>query len=292
MVDVIIEQHRGEKNSPLGDEQFNMRLMFPDETRARTDLDFDDEVDLLLVFYPYNEKVFLLVPWVTDFTHIGQHFEGGASEFHNILRKFAVECGFQFKFKKNDSVCIIVACVMHKTNGCTWFVHGRKLEANGFFNLRKCNTEHIYGVTFCTSKNLLVGSELAGDIMAKRVRDRPLTRPTEVILDLQQDYGLDITYCVAWLGVEKARGDLFGAHSSSFDQLRWYSDVVMEHNPGSYINMKYDDHTHSLHRRVQTLSSLAVFGRHIPQGLVQRILARRHCERRQPRFISTCIRSG
>ncbi|KAL7263232.1 hypothetical protein ACSBR1_001413 [Camellia fascicularis] len=133
---------------------------------------------------------------------------------------------------------------MHETNGCTWFVHGRKLEANRFFYLRKCNIEHICGVAVRTSKNPLVGSEFVTDIIAEQVRDRPLARPTEVILDLQQDYGLDITYRVTWLEVKKARGDLFGAHSSSFDQLRWYSDAVMEHNPGSYINMEYDDHTH------------------------------------------------
>ncbi|KAL7166516.1 hypothetical protein ACSBR2_037229 [Camellia fascicularis] len=188
--------------------------------------------------------MFLSTPWVTDFTHIGHHFEGGASEFRNVLRKFVVECGFQFKFKKNDSVRITVVCAMHETNRCTWFVHGQKLEANGFFYLHKCNIEHICGVAIRTSKNLLVRSKLVEDIIAERVRDRPLTCHTEVILNLQQDYGLDITYRVAWLGVEKARGDLFGAYSSSFDQLWWYSDAVMEHNPGSYINMKYDDHMH------------------------------------------------
>ncbi|XP_028091988.1 uncharacterized protein LOC114292280 [Camellia sinensis] len=28
----------------------------------------------------------------------------------------------------------------------------------------------------------------------------------------------------------------------SFDQLRWYSNVVMEYNPGSYINLDFDEH--------------------------------------------------
>ncbi|KAL7246204.1 hypothetical protein ACSBR2_001353 [Camellia fascicularis] len=76
--------------------------------------------------------------------------------------------------------------------------------------------------------------------MAERIHDRPLTRPIEVMLDIKQDYGLDITYRVTWLRVEKARGELFGAHSISFDHLRWYISAVIEHNPGSYIN----DHTH------------------------------------------------
>ncbi|KAL7199229.1 hypothetical protein ACSBR2_021502 [Camellia fascicularis] len=82
------------------------------------------------------------------------------------------------------------------------------------------------------STNPLVDSDLVADIIAKRVRERPLTRLIKVILDLKQDYGLDITYHVAWLGVEKARGKLFDAHSISFDQLRWYNNTAMEHNFG------------------------------------------------------------
>ncbi|KAL7171084.1 hypothetical protein ACSBR2_035862 [Camellia fascicularis] len=133
---------------------------------------------------------------------------------------------------------------MSATKGCKWIVHACKLEANGFFYLRKWISEHTCGVAMRTSTNRLVGSELVVDIMAKRIRDRPLTRPTEVMLDMKQDYGLDITYRVAWLGVEKAWRELFGAHSISFDHLRWYSAAVMEHNPGSYITLEHDKQTH------------------------------------------------
>ncbi|KAL7204783.1 hypothetical protein ACSBR2_017819 [Camellia fascicularis] len=48
---------------------------------------------------------------------------------------------------------------------------------------------------------------------------------------------------VPWANVvEKARSEFFGAHSASFDQLRWYSEAVMEHNPGTYINIDCDEH--------------------------------------------------
>ncbi|KAL7220739.1 hypothetical protein ACSBR2_013599 [Camellia fascicularis] len=86
------------------------------------------------------KKVFLSAPWANGLSHLGQHFEGGASEFRIVLRKYAVKC------------------------------------------------------------------------------------------------------------VEKARGELFGAHSISFDQLRWYSDAVMEHNPRNYINLEYDNHNHRFTR--------------------------------------------
>ncbi|XP_028122811.1 uncharacterized protein LOC114319946 [Camellia sinensis] len=248
LIDVVIEQHpRRDDNNPAIDP-----MIIQDQGTTGdallNDFGMDDEVDLLQSFCPHKEKVFLSAPWAKGFSRIGQHFEGGASEFRNVLRKYAVECGFQIKFLKNDSVRVTAICAMNESKSCTWSVHERKLEANGFFYLRKWNSEHICGVAVRTSTHPLVGSDLVADIVSERVRDRPLTRPTEVILDLKQDYGLDISYRVAWLGVEKAMGELFSAHSISFDQLRWYSNAVLEHNPGTYINIEYDDHTQQFTR--------------------------------------------
>ncbi|XP_028124405.1 uncharacterized protein LOC114321440 [Camellia sinensis] len=120
----------------------------------------------------------------------------------------------------------------------------RVLKANQFFYLRKWNSVHSCGVSVRTSNHPRIGSDMVADILATRVRDRPLTRPTDVVLDLKDDYGLDVNYQVAWLGVEKARGELFGAHSISFDQLRWYHEAVMQYNPGNYVEINYDEHNY------------------------------------------------
>ncbi|KAL7249074.1 hypothetical protein ACSBR1_011273 [Camellia fascicularis] len=204
--------------------------------------DMDDEQDSLAKFCPHVDKVFLSASWANKIQHVGQSFEGGAVEFRTVLCKYAVECGFRFKYVKNDSVRITTVCMMRETKGCMWSIHARVLHGNGFFYIRKWNSEHICGVAVRTPTNPLAGSNLVCDVISERVRDKPLTRPTDVVYDLKKDYGLEVSYRVAWLGVEKARGKMFGAHSISFDQLRWYSNVVMENNPRSYINIDYDDH--------------------------------------------------
>ncbi|KAL7163400.1 hypothetical protein ACSBR2_039493 [Camellia fascicularis] len=202
----------------------------------------DDKDDLLAKFYPHVDKVFLFAQWANRIQRIGQSFEGGADEFRSVLRKYAIECDFHFKYVKNDSVRIIAVCIMRELKGCMWSVHAFVLYANGFFYLRKWNKEHICGIVIRTSKNPRAGSDLVSDVISDRVRDKPLMRPTDVVYDLKKDYGLEVSYRVAWLGVEKARGEMFGAHSITFDQLRWYSSVVMENNPGSDINIEYDEH--------------------------------------------------
>ncbi|XP_028075949.1 uncharacterized protein LOC114278140 [Camellia sinensis] len=139
---------------------------------------------------------------------------------------------------------VIAVCSMLEDKGCTWSVHARVLKANQFFYIRKLNSVHSCGVSVRTSNHPRVGSDMVADIITARVRDRPLTHPTNVVLDLKDDYGLDVNYRVVWLGVEKARRELFGAHSVSFDQLRWYREAIMQYNPGSYVDIDYDEHNY------------------------------------------------
>ncbi|KAL7251832.1 hypothetical protein ACSBR1_013646 [Camellia fascicularis] len=195
-----------------------------------TGMEYD--VDLLPNYYPHGEKTFLSAPWANGITHVGQSFEGGAQDFRTVLCKYAVEYGFDFKYLKNNSVRITVVCSLRDSKGCDWFVH----------------TEHSCGVAIHTAKNKHLGLDLVSDIFSQHIRDKPLTRPIDVAFDLKKNYGLDISYRVAWLGVEKAKGEFFGAHSALFDQLRWYNEAVMEHNLATYINIDCDEHDNRFER--------------------------------------------
>ncbi|XP_028060812.1 uncharacterized protein LOC114264399 [Camellia sinensis] len=179
--------------------------------------DFGEDEDLLPNFCPHAHNMLLSESWASCISNVGQCFEGEAGEFRKVLNKYAIECGFQFKFRKNDSVRITAVCMFNESRGCLWSVHARMMNVNGFFYLKKWNSEHTCGVAVRTAKNLRMEFELVADVMVKRVRDKPLTHPTDVKYHFQKDYGLQVSYHVAWLGVEKARGELFGDHSSSFD---------------------------------------------------------------------------
>ncbi|KAL7254634.1 hypothetical protein ACSBR1_008896 [Camellia fascicularis] len=107
-----------------------------------------------------------------------------------------------------------------ESRGCPWSIHARVLNANGYFYLKKWHRKHTCGFTVRTDRNSRMGSKLVADVIAERVHSKPLTRPTDVKYDFKKEYGLQISYRVSWLGVEKARGVLYGDHSMSFDQLR------------------------------------------------------------------------
>lgn len=56
-------------------------------------------------------------------------------------------------------------------------------------------------------------------------------------------HGFHISYFHAWSGVEKARSEVNGDFALSFDQLRWYSGIAEETNPGSFFDLQYDPTT-------------------------------------------------
>ncbi|KAL7168719.1 hypothetical protein ACSBR2_039045 [Camellia fascicularis] len=77
-------------------------------------------------------------------------------------------------------------------------------------------------------------------LIVNEVHGNPQTRPIDVVRQFTDQYGLTITYNHAWLGVEKARTTTFGDFSMSYDEIRWYMDIVMSTNPGSYLQLDYN----------------------------------------------------
>ncbi|XP_028070019.1 uncharacterized protein LOC114272493 [Camellia sinensis] len=248
-IDIVIETLVTQSSNSIGNPNRKPRnVIFSSLGEGYESDDDDEQNDLLPKFCPRVDKVFMSAPWANGITHVGQSFEDGAAKFRNVLRKYAVECGFRFKYVKNDSVRIIAVCMMRESKGYMWSIHARVLHADEFFYIHKWNIEHSCSVAIRTPKNLRAGSDLVSDVISELVHDKPLTRPSDVVYNLKKDYGLEISYRVAWLDVKKARGEMFGAHSISFDQLRWYSNSVMENNPGSYINIDYNDQNHRFKR--------------------------------------------
>ena len=108
-----------------------------------------------------------------------------------------MERRFQFKYLKNDSVRIMVACKFSESSGCVWSVHARVSPSNEILCVKKLDSVHNCGAAVRTHTNPRTGSDLVSSVVADRVRAQPLTRPTDVVFDMKTEYGLDISYRVA-----------------------------------------------------------------------------------------------
>ncbi|KAG5547707.1 hypothetical protein RHGRI_013411 [Rhododendron griersonianum] len=68
-------------------------------------------------------------------------------------------------------------------------------------------------------------------------------RPVDVVDDLKEYYGVDVSYNRAWLAVQKAKFSAFGDYSDSFNQLQWYRNVVLNLDPRSVFDVEWDQTT-------------------------------------------------
>ncbi|CAL5348500.1 unnamed protein product [Camellia sinensis] len=110
-------------------------------------------MDLLPTYCLNKSKTFLSAQWAYGITHVGQCFDGGATEFYEVLCKYAVERGFQFKYVKNDSVRITVVCKFAASTDCTWSVHARMLPSSGVLCIKRFNSVHTCGADVRTYGN-------------------------------------------------------------------------------------------------------------------------------------------
>ncbi|KAL7207328.1 hypothetical protein ACSBR1_029313 [Camellia fascicularis] len=182
--------------------------------------DMEDRADLLPLYCPYKTKMFLSAGWAYGITHVDQIFCGRENEFWMVLCKFVIECGFHFKYVKNDLVRITTVCKFAMSTGCAWLVHERVSASNGVMCLKRFNNIHSCGAALRTYKNPRIGSDLVSNVIAEHVHEQLVTRPMDVVFGMKNDFGLDISY-QSWLGVEKARSEVYGDHAMSFDQLRF-----------------------------------------------------------------------
>ncbi|KAL7191916.1 hypothetical protein ACSBR2_023901 [Camellia fascicularis] len=131
-------------------------------------------------------------------------FGGGVPAFRIALAKYAVEYGFAMNYLKNDATRVTAECMIKLFTSCKWFVHGRVLMNSDIFFIMKLDNVPTCGVVARRSCSKMVDFRLVSDILKKK---------------LKKQYSTDVSYRVAWLVVDKARGGLFGDFVSFFDQL-------------------------------------------------------------------------
>ncbi|KAG5524298.1 hypothetical protein RHGRI_031088 [Rhododendron griersonianum] len=200
------------------------------------------ELEWVPSFCMHKETVLLSAGWSALIREVMQKFAGGVVEFRNALAKYAMHCGFEYDFVKNDQERVTAVC-REKKSGCPWIVHGRVDKLSRFFYIRELNNVHNCDASALKVKHSRASSSFIGKLILEEVRSRPQKRPVDVLDDMKRLYGLSISYKRAWTGVEKSKAEVFGDYSTSFDELRWWVEAARCSNPDSVFDIEFDPQT-------------------------------------------------
>ncbi|KAG5543831.1 hypothetical protein RHGRI_016550 [Rhododendron griersonianum] len=190
-----------------------------------------DDDDVIPSFCSHKKVKLLSSDWLDGIIAIGQRFEGGALDFKNVLRKFAIERGFEYTLSKNDMVRVTAQCKYRTDKKCMWHVHARIMPGNEYFHILGMDLAHTCGFAVQTLTNPHATAELVADLVGDDVRGKHQTRPVDVVKGIKRDYGLNISYHQAWVTVK------------SFSCLKWYIGAAKSTNLGSHIELESDEET-------------------------------------------------
>lgn len=226
-------------------------LLVPDSTfdvvdnRTHVDshIDIPTEVPLLSFMGPGDEKhIKAAQQWQNIITGVGQRFNS-VHEFREALRKYAIAHQFAFKYKKNDSDRVTVKC---KAEGCQWRIHASRLSTTQLICIKKMNPTHTCEGDVITTGHQVTRGWLA-NIIKEKLKVHPNYKPKDIVNDIKEEYGIQLSYFQAWRGKEVAREQLQGSYKEAYGQLPFFCEKIMETNPGSLATFGTKDDS-SFHR--------------------------------------------
>ncbi|KAL5543456.1 hypothetical protein UlMin_007240 [Ulmus minor] len=176
----------------------------------------------------------------------GIYGEGGISgeiEEHRIFqsKKELMTClsitsmreKFQYKVFKSKPSFVVVHCVH---TSCSWKVRANKLVESKYWMVTKYEKKHTCPTDFKPVRRRQATSWVVGECVKRRLINLGrIYRPRDVMDDMKQKFGVDISYSVAWRGRECAYENLhLGTPKQSYKLLPGYLHMLMDTNPRSF----------------------------------------------------------
>ncbi|XP_019262296.1 PREDICTED: uncharacterized protein LOC109240126 [Nicotiana attenuata] len=129
----------------------------------------------------------------------------------------------------------ILECVDER---CTWRLKASSLRASNLFKVTDFNSVHSYltDKRFCSQKQA-VSAFVAAVVQDKLVDPKSIYTPTDIQIDIQKAYGMDLSYMQAWRSKEKAMQLLRGKPSESYKKMPTYLYMLKYANPGSVTRL-------------------------------------------------------
>ncbi|XP_012845834.1 PREDICTED: uncharacterized protein LOC105965829 [Erythranthe guttata] len=91
-------------------------------------------------------------------------------------------------------------------------------------------------------------SDIIASMIVNLVRAKPDMVANDVVVDMKLNYGVDISYYVAWRSVTAGKQHVFGDDTSSYSHLPSYFEELGRTNPDSVYNLDIDADTMKFRR--------------------------------------------
>ncbi|XP_016486286.2 uncharacterized protein LOC107806614 [Nicotiana tabacum] len=132
----------------------------------------------------------------------------------------------------------ILLCI---SEDCEWRFKVSSINKSQMFKVREFNDKHTCPLKDKVYEQRQASSSLIGGIIrSKFANHKRKYTPKDIINDVKSDFGVDVSYMLAWRAKEKAMNFLRGEPADSYNKLSGYLYTIDMTYPGSHITMGFD----------------------------------------------------
>ncbi|KAH9737328.1 SWIM-type domain-containing protein [Citrus sinensis] len=210
------------------------------------------------------------------------------NEFILQLRKVAFRDKFDFKIARSTTTRFEAHCC---SDSCKWRIRATRClnEQNILWVVKRIDNVHTCHNEVLVDGRHQVRSQVVGHIIAEKyIQDKRIYTPNDIRADMQQEYGVQLTYQQAYRAREVGLEIVRGNPAESYNLLPKYSHVLTTANEGTVTHLEQDGNGNFLYYFIALGSSIKGFMQYIrpviavdgthPKGLY-----------RGSMFVATCL---
>ncbi|XP_010317763.3 uncharacterized protein [Solanum lycopersicum] len=153
----------------------------------------------------------------------------------DVMMKYKIKNNFNCKVKRSDQQSYVLVCFSDK---CGWTMKAPCRKKSDIFIVRNFNSEHTCPMRerVLTKVQATVGF-VSGVTPPKLVNYKRIYIPRDIIDDIREYYGVEISYQQAWRAKERALSMIRGKPSAGYRRMPRYIHMLKTVYPDSYIRM-------------------------------------------------------
>ncbi|XP_059314176.1 uncharacterized protein LOC132064989 [Lycium ferocissimum] len=152
------------------------------------------------------------------------------------MANYTIRKRFNFRTEGSNAISYTLVCC---STDCHWKFRASSIANSEMFRVRSFHNEHtcplkekVYSKRQATS--WLIGTSVVKPKIANHKRKYT---PGDIVDDVKNEYGVDVSYMTAWRAREKAMNELRGEPTESYKKLPGYVYILDKTYPGSHVRM-------------------------------------------------------
>ncbi|KAL0541690.1 hypothetical protein IC582_021745 [Cucumis melo] len=165
----------------------------------------------------------------------------GKVDYSSFSRKLKTKgSGWSEESSTSEELDVLfVRCIDNK---CGWRLRVVRLKDSNIFKIKKYVKVHSCSFEFLNRDYRQAKSWVVGELIKSKFKGPGrIYKPRDIIEDMRQDYGINMSYEKAWRARENAYERVRGSPEESYNLLRRYGEALKFTNPGTIFHMELED---------------------------------------------------